>query len=225
MTHSDDPVIRLAGRGDLEDMTALHCDSFKFGEHVPAMLGRHYVRAMYRWLVTSAVSYALVAEREGKIVGIVAVCDGPFTRPMFLACLPAFAVSLVRRPALLFNHKLWSRLFRRPDVTSAGRKIADQPGFAQMTIGVVDKNCRGRGIFPALVEETKTYSRRRGSRAIRAGIYKINQPSRRVFIKGRWIETPELETEDTVFYVAYLDEAFAGELGLRSAAASDEKSV
>ena len=43
MTHSDDPVIRLAGRGDLEDMTALHCDSFKFGEHVPAQIKAGFV--------------------------------------------------------------------------------------------------------------------------------------------------------------------------------------
>ncbi len=218
-------VIRLAEREDVNAMTILHCDSFKYGEHVPAMLGPKYVKAMYRWLVTSAVSYALVAEIEGKIIGLVAVCDGPFTRPMFFACLPEFIVSLAKNPRFLLNKKLWSRLLRRPDVSGTSQKIADRPGFAQMTIGAVDKNIRGQGIFPALVAETKVVSRKRGRRAIRAGIYKVNQPSRRVFIKGGWIETPELETEGTVFYVAYLDENFPREFGIKSAFAGHEKNL
>jgi RimJ/RimL family protein N-acetyltransferase len=83
-----------------------------------------------------------------------------------------------------------------------------------MTIGAVDSDFRGHGVFPALVEATKNYSKSRGSRAIRAGIYKTNQPSRRVFIKNGWFETPELQTSDTVFYVAYLDDLFQHEIGL-----------
>jgi hypothetical protein len=72
---------------------------------------------------------------------------------------------------------------------------------------------RGNDVFPALIEATKTFSKARGSRAIRVGVYKTNTPCRRVFIKGGWTETPELETPDTVFYVAYLDADFPSELG------------
>jgi GNAT superfamily N-acetyltransferase len=86
--------------------------------------------------------------------------------------------------------------------------------MAQMTIGAVAADYRGRGLFPALVEATRTYSKERGSRAIRAGIYKENMPSRQVFIKSDWIETPALETPDTVFYVSYLDPTFPRELGI-----------
>jgi GNAT superfamily N-acetyltransferase len=178
------------------------------------MLGKHYVRATYVWQITGKRSYVLVAEELGKIVGLIAVCDGPFTRPMFFACLPELIKSLVRSPGLLFQKKLWKRLFRRPDISKGNESIADYPGFAQMTIGVVDTEYRGMGVFPALVNATKIYSKTRGSKAIRAGIYKTNQPSRRVFIKGGWIETPELETIDTVFYVHYIDADFPNKLGI-----------
>jgi hypothetical protein len=211
----DSISIRLATVADVDVLTELHYASFIPEEHVPVMLGKHYVRATYVWLTTGKSSYVLVAEELGKIVGLIAVCDGPFTRPMFMACLPAFMRSLVTHPTLIFKKKLWSRLFRRPDVSANNKKIVDFPGFAQMTIGVVDKDCRGKGVFPALVAATKTYSKARGSRAIRAGIYKTNTPSRRVFIKGEWLETPELETSDTVFYVAYLDSRFMDELGIQ----------
>ena len=214
MTDDVPVTIRLASSADLDAVTTLHCASFTPEDHVPVMLGERYVRATYRWQISGKQAYTLVAEMNNNIVGLVAVCDGPFTSPMFMTCLPVFFLSLLRNPRLLFRKKLWRRLFRRPDVSKSSRNIADYPGFAQMTIGAVDSSCRGKGIFPALVEETKTYSKARGSRAIRAGIYKSNTPSRRVFIKGGWIETPELETADTVFYVSYLDARFPAELGL-----------
>lgn len=207
-------VIRLAMPRDLEALTQLHCNSFAPEDHVPVMLGESYVRATYRWLVTSRQAYCLVADSGGRIIGLVAVCDGSFTRPVFFACLPEFVGSLLRSPGLAFRRKLWVRLFRRPDVSGESRGIADYPGFAQMTIGAVDREFRGAGVFPALVEATKAYSRDRGSRAIRAGIYKGNTPSRRVFIKGGWIETRQLETDDTVFYVHYIDPDFSGLLGI-----------
>ena len=207
--------IRLASPADIDKLTELHCTSFQPEDHVPVMMGRNYVAATYRWQVSGEQAYTLAAEADGKIVGLVGICDGPFTRPMFMACLPEFFQSLIRSPGLLFKKKLWQRLFRRPTVSKHSKDIADYPGFAQMTIGAVDADYRGKGVFPELVEATKSYSKARGSRAIRAGVYKTNMPSRRVFIKGGWIETPELETPDTVFYVAYLDPTFPEELGVR----------
>jgi hypothetical protein len=206
--------IRLAEIRDLDKLTDLHCASFKPEDHVPVMLGPRYVKATYRWQVSSPDAYTLVAELDGKIVGLVAVCDKPFTRPMFMACIGEFILSILNKPALLFQAMLWKRLFRRSESSGKGEVMAAYPGMAQMTIGAVDANYRGISIFPALVDATKSFSKARGSRAIRAGVYKSNMPSRRVFIKGEWIETPELETPDTVFYVAYLDPAFPKELGI-----------
>ena len=207
-------VIRKATLEDLEKVTALHLASFHSDDHVPVMIGPSYVKATYKWQISSPEAYTLVADANGKIVGLVGMCDKSFTRPMFMACLGALFQSLLKKPSLLFQRKLWDRLFRDSKSSSKGETMARCPGMAQMTIGVVDSDYRGYGVFPALVEATKSFSSARGSRGIRAGIYKINNSSRRVFIKGGWIETPELETSDTVFYVAYLDPDFPKELGI-----------
>jgi hypothetical protein len=207
--------IRLATLDDVERLTEMHCASFQPEDHVPVMLGRRYVRATYRWLVTSREAYALVAEVGSTVAGVVGVCDRSFSSPMFKACLGEFVLSLVRNPTLLLSGKLWQRLYRRSSpATDKGALIAGYFGVAQMTIGVVDAGFRGKSIFPALIEATKSFSKSRGSRAIRGGIYKPNSSSRRVFVKGGWIETPDLETEDTVFYMAYLDPSLPDELQL-----------
>ena len=133
------------------------------------MLGKNYVRATYRWLVTSSQAYCLVADTSHEIIGMVTVCDGPFTRPMFLACLPEFIRSLLRSPKLFFEKNLWNRLLRRPEASNDQKRITDYLGFAQLMVVAVDADYRGAGIFSALAEAATTCSKNRGSVAIRAG--------------------------------------------------------
>jgi ribosomal protein S18 acetylase RimI-like enzyme len=209
--------IRLATMEDVDAITELHCASFHPEDHVPMILGKRYVRATYKWHVCGKPAYTLVAEFDGKTVGFMAACRGSYTLRMFVACLGEFILCLIKNPLLLFNKKLWRRLFRRPMSLKRGKKITDHPEFGQLTIGAVDANFRGKGIYPTLVEAHKSIGKTRGIRALCAGIYKNNHSARRVFIKGGWIETPELETPDTVFYVAYLDTLFMDELGIQQA--------
>jgi GNAT superfamily N-acetyltransferase len=208
--------IRLATAADVDALTELHCASFGPEDNLPAMLGKDFVQATFRWQVNGKEAYTLVGEDDGKLVGLVAVCDGSFSRPMLMACLPEFILSLLKNPFLLFRRKLWRRLFRYLNSSAQSKSIADHPGFAQMIIGAVDAAYRGKNVFAALIEATKKFSKARGSRAIRAGIYKTNTSSRRVFVKCGWTESPELETHDTVFYVAYLDADFPSELGINN---------
>jgi ribosomal protein S18 acetylase RimI-like enzyme len=206
-------IIRKAIPEDIDRLTELHCASFSGQDHVPIILGPHYVKATYRWLVSSKMTYVLVAEKEGIIRGLIAVSDGPFMKPMFKACLSAFVFSILTQPRLIFMRKLWNRLLRRPISLAEGRCLLNSPCIAQMTIGAVDVAFRGQGIFDELVKATCIYSRARGSRAIRAGVYKNNLGSRRVFDKCGWIETKVLETLETVEYLYYLDFSLKNELG------------
>lgn len=207
-------VVRTATIADLDSLTELHCDSFGPEDHIPVMLGKDYVRATYRWLTTSSQAYCLVADSDHKIIGLITICDRSFTRPMFLACLPEFVRSLLHSPRLIFARRLWERLLRGSADSEEVKRIVASPGFAQLSVVAVDAKWRGTGIFQALVEAAKTSSKKRGSVAIRAGVYKFNQASRRAFAKSGWIETPQLETADTVFYVAYLDPEFPKRLGI-----------
>jgi GNAT superfamily N-acetyltransferase len=214
MTQGKSISIRLATLKDLEKVTDLHLAIFRPDDHLPVMLGPRYVKATYRWQIRSPKAYILVAEADGKIVGLVGICDKQYTKLMFMACLGEFILSLLKNPTLLFQRKLWQRLFRKPLMSSKGEIMARYSGMAQMTIVTVDANYRGIGVFPALVDAARSFSKARGSRAILVGIYKTNMSSRRAFIKVGWVETPELETLDTVFYVVYLDRAFPKELGI-----------
>ena len=197
-------IIRRATIKDVDRLTDLHCASFGPEEHIPVMLGKDYVRATYRWLVKSNHAYCLVADAHPRIIGLVSVCDGSYTLPMFLACLPEFGIRLVRSPGLIFQKKLWGRLLRRPERSNANREIANITGSAQLIVIAVDATYRGIGIFPALTEAAKVFSKERGSVAIRAGVYKFNQASKKAFAKNGWIEMPEMETSDTVFYLCDL---------------------
>jgi len=209
-------TIRTATVADVDALTALHCASFGPADHVPVMLGKRFVRATYRWQVSSALTYVLVTESARGISGLIAVADCSFTAPMFKACLGEFVLAVLRNPLLLLKRSLWERLVRPSKMTPEGQRIANFPGMAQMTIGAVDAGHRGQGIFPALVEATRGHSRARGARAIRAGVYKVNASSSRVFTKSGWIELKVLETADTVFYVSFLDPQLPGELGMSS---------
>jgi ribosomal protein S18 acetylase RimI-like enzyme len=205
--------IRRATVGDLEGLTRLHCASFTPDEHVPVMFGESYVRATYRWQLTQDSVYVLVADDHGRVIGLISVSDGSFTLPMLKACMGEMIKSLAKHPALLFKPQVWKRLIRR---TSSDNKQADAiahtPGMAQMIIGAVDSECRGRRIFPALIDATVVESTKRGTRAIRAGVYKRNIPVQRAFIKAGWLEAPLFETEDTKYYLQFLDPAFRDEL-------------
>ena len=207
-----DFIIRAATINDIEALVELHMASLRSEDHIPVMLGRNYVVATYHWLLTSEISYLLMAESEGILAGLIAVCDSAFTKPMFTACLDEFFKSIIRTPPLLFKRKLWERLLRHSEKSTLATKFVNYPGVAQMTIGAVSKDFRGYGVFPSLIKETKFYSKNRGCRAIRAGMYKSNRSVRRAFEKAGWYEAPIFETEDTQFFIAYLDSDIEQEL-------------
>jgi len=211
-------VVRPPRIDDIPALTDLHLACFGPDEHVPVLLGRDYIKASYQWLLNDEDCYSLVADLDGRIIGVVGVCDGPYTLSMFMACLPEMGRSFLRSPGLALEKRLWRRLTRQSADTEVSRKLAAEQEIAQVTIIAVDGANRSMGIFPALVDAVQARSRERGSRAIQSGVYKFNQPSRKAFTKVGWSETPELETNDTVFFLHYIDPQLPRELGIRPAA-------
>lgn len=207
-------IIRVAGHSDLEKLVKLHCDSFKSDEHIPMLFGTNYIKANYKWLLNSNHSYILIAENNNEIAGLIAVSDIAFTRPMFIYCLPQMLLGFLKKPWLIFNKNLWKRLSRKSEKNEQAEKILKTKEFAQMTIGAVSANYRGYGVFGSLVDATRSHSQNRGSKAIRAGVYKNNNSSRKVFIKENWQEFEQLQTKDTVFYVTCFDKSFADKFNL-----------
>lgn len=186
-------------------MVALHLASFSPDEHLGVLLGPGFVRASYAWHVTDPAAWAIVAEMQGSVVGLLGMCDGPFTSRVLRSCLGSFIASLLRRPGLLFDRRLWSRLVReKPSAPWVGRFSAEL-GVAQMTIGAVDSGTRGVSVFPSLIRECERLGQVRGLRAVRAGVYRGNLPCQRSFAKCGWTEVEALGSVDTVYFVRVFD--------------------
>lgn len=212
---NSDIIIRLATYEDIEAMTELHWASFKPEDHVAVIFGKSYIKSIYKWIVQGKDAYALVAEENGKVIGLVSVCDRPYFASMFKACLLGLIFSILKKPILLFNKRIIDRLFHRSKSNDqSAKKILHFPGVAQVMFGAVDANSRGKGIYVKLNSSTKEFSRLRGSRAILGEVYRDNLSVRRVKDKDGWVEVPELETSSTVVYAAFLDNSIARELGL-----------
>ena len=195
---------RIATAADVEAMATLHLASFSPDEHLGVLLGPGFVRASYRWHVSGGTAYAIVAELDGRLVGLLGMCDGPFTTRMIRGCIPAFLGAIARRPRLLAERGLWSRLARAKASAEWVARFCSTPGVAQMTIGAVDGAARGHSVFPSLIARCEEISRSRGISAVRAGVYRSNAPCRRAFVKSGWTEVPALGSEETVYFVRVL---------------------
>ena len=127
--------------------------SFTAETHIPVIFGESYIHAMYTWLVSSSTSYVLVASNDKTVIGLVAVCDDSFTKPMFFACLPALLKSIILRPKILTKGALWGRLFRRSSFVNKNYYKRDVLNSSQMTISAINRDYRGKGIFGKLIQE------------------------------------------------------------------------
>jgi GNAT superfamily N-acetyltransferase len=210
-------TIQLCNLHHVDELTNLHMCSFGPDEHIPVRLGERFVKAMYSWLVSSGHSFVIGAFAAKRLIGLISVCEQSYTWLMLKACLDEFILSILRKPRLLLDYKLWRRLFRRHNTKNKrAQLIAQYPDVAQITIGLVADEWRGKGVFAALVAEAVQQCKSRGGKAIKVGIYKNNWPSRQAFIKAHWTEIAELETQDTVCYMTFFDEHIIQQLGLFS---------
>ena len=61
---SQELLFRLATPADVDALTELHCASFSPEDNVPAMLGKDYVLASFRWRVIGKQAYMLVTKAD-----------------------------------------------------------------------------------------------------------------------------------------------------------------
>ncbi len=214
MTQDATITTRLATLADIDSLTELHCASFTAEENVLAGFGRRYVRAIHRWQVNNKKGYTVIAESEGKIVGFCASDSGSYSRPMFMACLGELLLSLLRNPFLLFNKNIWQRLFRRsPSADDSWNRLSNHPATARGIGAAVERKFQGKGVFPALLEATKSVAESYANRAILVGIHKSNRAGLKASTKVGFTKT-RLGTDKTMIMVLFLDPTFPEELGL-----------
>jgi hypothetical protein len=205
MEESLSPVIRIALKSDVPAMAGLHMASFSPEEHLGTLLGPKFVEASYNWHVKDKKAYVIIAELEGKLLGLLGMCDGPFTVRMVKGSLAAFLGAFFLKPHLLVDRRLWARLKRERSNSRWADEFCSTFGVAQMTIGAVAEAARGYSVFPRLIKACEEIGRARGNIAIRAGVYRGNAACRRAFQKGGWTQIDALGSSETVYFVRVFD--------------------
>jgi len=207
-TNSKKPVnIRRAKLSDLDQLVDLHYVCFEPDEHLAMRFGKSFIRAAYKWFITSEETFAILAEVENEVVGLTTVCDSPYNGPMLRNCLREAIVGLLTHPWLIFHAEIFNRIIdlfiKKQDV---GELTEDQSDVAHLAFIAAHPDCRGRGIGSMLLNESKQIALKRGKRFHRAGVYKVNIASQRMFKKCGHVKVPSLETKRTVFMQAELKE-------------------
>lgn len=199
-TPKDSVRIRLANLSDLKPLIDLHLRCFTKHEHLAVRLGASYIHAVYHWFITSSDTFTLVAEYSGKIVGLTTVCDRSYNGLMLRNTLKQFIIAVFKRPFAIFHWEFLSRLInlisRRGE---SGQLDHYENDVSHLAFIAVDGSMRGKGVGVRLLEEAKSISLERGFPRMRAGVYKQNSASIRMFAKAGYQIVPDLETSRTHF--------------------------
>ncbi len=193
--------IRVAVKADVDALVELHLSSFTPDNHLGMLLGADFVRASYYWHLADKRGYVIVAELNGRLAGLLGMCDGPFTIPMLWACRWTFLRALLRHPRLLTDRRLWRRLKREKVSVKWVSEFCSWPNVSQMTIGAVAATARGHNVFPLMIKHCDEINKAHGVAATRAGVYRENLSCQRAFVKSGWTEIPELGSSETVYFV------------------------
>ena len=190
--------IRLGRLADLDDILALHYAIFTADEHLLMVFGQAVVKKAHRWFIDSPVSFAIVAEDDGRFVGFCTACARPYTRPMLLSILPSILQALLRRPQILLDPKLLNRVKELLLRGTRKQSLPSEPP-AQFGLLAVHPDYHGSEAPSKLVLGTISECRKRTWQKVIAGMYKSNLSCRFHFAKLGFKENSDWETDSLVF--------------------------
>ncbi len=200
-----DLTFREATLEDVGDLARLHGLCFEPREHLAALLGESFVRAMYRWFVTSARCLTVCACLKGELVGFSTVCQGPYHRLLFRENLGATARALLGRPWILFLPEVVGRILfsigRRDEI---GALLAREPDAVIHALKAIRADYRGTEVNRRLHAEMVARCRQRGWKKLVAVLYRENTAGRRSAAKNGYREVA-LSADSGRKVVAILD--------------------
>lgn len=197
--------IGLARIEDLEALVALHLESFSEAEHYALQLGHPFLRAAYRWFLTSPDTRVLVARQGDRLLGFTAFCNGLYNIPMLLACKRTVALGLLRRPWLALNPEWiqrlarppWSR-FKRLTSSAFGWRSPRRPKVAQIAFTALRPEAQGQGLGSALKQASIAICRSWGADMVVTGVRRENHRALLLNERAGFVEVPEYSTRRLV---------------------------
>jgi AMP-binding enzyme/phosphopantetheine binding protein len=118
---ASDVVVRRMCEADLEEIIDIHVD--RFPEWRVTILGRPFLRKMYRWFMENQGELTLVALHEGKLIGFTAGSVGGYKRSVLLKGLLQLVRGIVLNPLPLFSQSA-RRIVKRLGVMSGGPPVS-----------------------------------------------------------------------------------------------------
>jgi ribosomal protein S18 acetylase RimI-like enzyme len=194
--------VSYATLDDLEALVALHHQCFSEIDHIAVLFGEDFIRAAYKWFVTGAETYVLVAKKDNQLIGFTALADRPYNGPMLRAAKKEALRGLLRRPWLAFHPELLLRLFR---MAFPKRKYHLPGKIAHVAFTAVDTQFRGLGIAKALKKESIRICRERGMTAIVTGVRRQNLRAKAMNESAGFVEVPDLSTNRFIYLRLDLD--------------------
>lgn len=173
--HGGEVLVAQATERDLEEITALHLECLSPSVNLASLLGAAFVRAAHRWFITSETTCVIKATVDGELAGFTTLSETPYTVPMLLACRRQALASLLLRPWLLLDSRVFWRLMsrlRRSSSEAVGGKNVAQVGFT-----AVSPRFRRRGVGARLKAASIDECRRRGSSGLLTGVAAGNRAS------------------------------------------------
>lgn len=179
---------------DIASLTALHLAIFSKIEHLALKLGRPFIRAVYRWFVTSPGTLVLVARHGDRLVGFTAFSDRPYNMPMLRACKWQVLLGLLRRPWLMLRPD-WLYRLASHCLTKKGRSLGK---VAQIAFTGIAADLQGQGLGRALKHASIEVCREWGAETVVTGVLRENVQARVLNESAGFLEVPELSSRRLV---------------------------
>ena len=110
-------------------LVELHCASFRPENSFITAFGKDFVKSTYLWQVNCKDIYILVGKINGKIAGMISVCDGPYSLKMLKGCFMQLVASLIKNPRPCSPRQLCQGYFG--EIVTGAISLDDFPSLLQ----------------------------------------------------------------------------------------------
>lgn len=182
---------RVGTLEDVDRLTELHFLCFDSREHLATLLGKPFIRDMYRWFVSSENNLTVCAYLDEKLLASSTVCRGLYHQRMFRENKRAAIRAFLRRPWLALHPQILRRVFLcflGPNETE--EFLSRQEDSVIHALKAIRPDHRGTGLSRWLNEEIFEICRQRGWQKVIAVIYEKNVAARRSAEKNGYKRIP-----------------------------------
>jgi GNAT superfamily N-acetyltransferase len=206
---ADITIVDIAEGKIVTAVSRLHLETFS--GYLNACLGAGYASALIGWFVREKEAIAIAAiDRDQRVIGYAIGAPSNLVRVQRQDMFWVTARSIILRPWLLFDRRLWKvgeHRFRNIVAPRDVRPLSDLPEPTLSLVGIgVALSHRKTGVGLRLLQAFEERARTLEMRSLLLCVYEDNKGTRRLYEKCGWRLCPNtLGETDVLKYVRLLD--------------------